>query len=150
MRIYFLVLILLCLYGCQHTVDSIDESTVLNKLYERHEQWQGVPYQLGGMSQQGIDCSGFVALTFAEMFDLNLPRTTHLQSQIKGQIPLDMIQAGDLLFFKIPQQKKYYHVGIYLEAGLFLHASTLKGVMISDLKTDYWQHSFWQATRVLD
>lgn len=145
-----MVLILLCLNGCQTTVDSIDEATVLSKLYDRYDQWQGVPYQLGGLTQQGIDCSGFVALTFAEMFELNLPRTTHLQSQIKEQIPLNMIQAGDLLFFKVPNQGKIYHVGMYLEDDRFLHASTSKGVIISSLATGYWRENYWKSLRVLD
>ena len=145
-------LMILCfsiLVSCGHSVNSHHPAVVLDTLYQRHEQWQGTPYQLGGYGKAGIDCSGFVALTFAEEFDIHLPRSTGKQAKLEGKIPQEMLQAGDLVFFKIPQQKKYDHVGIYLEAGQFMHASTSKGVVISDLTDGYWRHHFWQAVRVL-
>lgn len=146
-------LLMICfsiLLGCGHSMDSHHPALVLETLYQRHEQWRKTPYQLGGYDKEGIDCSGFVALTFAEEFDIYLPRSTRKQAKLAHKIPQDLIQAGDLVFFKIPQQKKYDHVGIYLEAGQFLHASTSQGVVISDLSDDYWRMHFWQAVRVLE
>ncbi|MDJ0853949.1 MAG: hypothetical protein QNI89_10035 [Desulfobacterales bacterium] len=32
----------------------------------------------------------------------------------------------------------------------FVHASTIRGVMISRLDEHYWRRSFWKARRVLD
>ena len=40
------------------------------------------------------------------------------------------------------------HVGIYLDHGQFMHASTRRGVMISALSDGYWRQRFWQARRV--
>ena len=137
------------LLGCGYSMDSHHPALVLETLYQRHEQWQGTPYQLGGRSQQGIDCSGFVALTFNQEFGIQLPRTTAAQAQLPGSVKKAELQTGDLVFFKIPQQKKYYHVGIYLEDHQFLHASTSQGVTVSDLHDDYWRTHFWQAVRVL-
>jgi len=135
--------------ACQHPINSLDQTTVLRSLYDRHEQWQGTPYQLGGMSQAGIDCSGFVALTFLQEYGITLPRTTQQQAQLNNTVARENMQAGDLLLFKIPQQKKYGHIGIFLENDRFLHASTSNGVMISSLKDNYWNDSFWKVVRVL-
>jgi cell wall-associated NlpC family hydrolase len=40
------------------------------------------------------------------------------------------------------------HVGIYLEDGKFLHASTEKGVMLSNLDDQYWARTYWKSVRV--
>ncbi|WP_223788223.1 NlpC/P60 family protein [Marinicella meishanensis] len=142
--------LLLCgLVGCSHSVGANHPAVMLDALYDRHEQWQGTPYELGGYDRQGIDCSGFVALTFAELFDVQLPRSTRDQAQIDAEIPESWLRTGDLVFFKIPKQGAMYHVGIYLHDDQFLHASTSRGVMISNLQADYWSDNFWKAVRVL-
>ncbi len=137
------------LISCSHSVGANHPAVLLDSLYERHEQWRNTPYQLGGYDQTGIDCSGFVALTFAELFDIQLPRSTRQQARIDAEIPKVLIETGDLVFFKIPKQGDIYHVGIYLEEDNFLHASTTKGVMISNLQAQYWSDSYWKAVRVL-
>lgn len=135
--------------GC-HQNNQVDDSVgVLEVLYQQHQQWQGTPYKLGGNDQNGIDCSGFVALTFAENFAVALPRTTHKLAQMDGAVAEADMRPGDLVFFIIPKQDSYYHVGIYLEGYRFLHASTSKGVMISDLNHVYWQKHYWKSLRVL-
>ncbi len=136
--------------GCGHSIEANHSEDLLDQLYQRHDQWQGTPYRLGGMSKQGIDCSGFVQLTFAEEFDLQLPRTTESQAQLSKQVKQKNLRTGDLVFFKIPNQGKLHHVGIYLEDDQFLHASTSKGVIISSLQDAYWRENYWQSVRVLD
>ena len=49
-----------------------DSSHVKKVLYSQFNDWQGVRYQRGGLSQHGIDCSGFVHLTYKSKLDLNL------------------------------------------------------------------------------
>jgi cell wall-associated NlpC family hydrolase len=39
-------------------------------------------------------------------------------------------------------------VGVYLENGKFLHASTKLGVVISHLNENYWKSAFWKARRL--
>ena len=150
MKHLLMMLIIFMTLSCSHSDRSINTDTVLDRLYQHHELWRGTPYQLGGMSRQGIDCSGFVQLTFAEQFGVQLPRTTGAQSKLKPNIKRHDLRAGDLVFFKIPKQRKLFHVGIYLEDGRFLHASTSQGVVVSTLTTDYWQDNYWQSIRVLD
>lgn len=55
-------------------------------------------------------------------------------------------QPGDLVFFWTSE--KVRHVGIYLEDGDFLHASTSKGVTISNMKSMYWRDRLISIRRV--
>ncbi|SLM31252.1 putative endopeptidase Spr [Desulfamplus magnetovallimortis] len=125
---------------------SDDTATVKEMLYEHYEQWKGIRYRLGGLDKNGIDCSGFVYVTYLEMFDIALPRTTRLQAQIGRAIPFNELRSGDLVFFKIGWKTR--HVGIYIENNMFLHVSTKKGVMISCLNDVYWGGRYWKARRI--
>ena len=149
MKILMTGLLVLSLLACQSTSPPKQSDGVLAALYQQHSEWRGTPYRLGGYDRSGIDCSGFVALTMADLFAVSLPRTTLHQSKLTPKVSASQLQTGDLVFFKIPGQGKTYHVGIYLEQGRFLHASTSRGVMISALTLDYWSRNFWQAVRIL-
>lgn len=122
------------------------EDKVVESLYAQFENWQGVPYQLGGLSKGGIDCSGFVYLTYKNHFGIELPRTTGQQAKTGQPVKGDVFQAGDLVFFKTGILVK--HVGIYVENGEFLHASTANGVMLSRLSDPYWSSHYWKTVRI--
>ncbi len=119
---------------------------IKRQLYAQYNAWKGVRYQLGGLSKKGIDCSGFVSITFKKKFAISLPRTTQQQAQQGFEIPRSQLKAGDLVFFKTGSN--VLHVGIYLENGKFLHASTSKGVTVSTISNSYWQKRYWKATRL--
>ncbi len=123
-----------------------DNETVKRKLYMQFNQWRGTKYRLGGLDKKGIDCSGFVYVTYLGQFGINLPRSTKLQSQIGKVIQLNTLRSGDLVFFKTGWTMK--HVGIYIENNMFLHVSTKKGLMISRLNDHYWNSKYWHARRV--
>lgn len=148
MRLFLIMLLCLAQMSCSHTVESKSDKQILNKLQSQYDSWQATPYQIGGLSRKGVDCSGFVQLTFSDEFNIQLPRTTAQQSQTGKTIKKDQLMAGDLIFFKIPKQGKIYHVGIYLENNLFLHASTSVGVTISNLDNIYWAKNYWKSQRV--
>jgi cell wall-associated NlpC family hydrolase len=98
------------------------------------------------MGPSGIDCSGFTLLTYRQLFGLNLGRSTEDQLQQGMPVNREALRPGDLVFFKTGFFKK--HVGIYLDKGLFVHASATKGVTVSTLKLAYWQKNFWTARRI--
>jgi len=50
------------------------------------------------------------------------------------------------VFFKI-ESKNVSHVGVYLMNNKFVHASTKKGVIISDLNEPYYQKYFFTGGR---
>ncbi len=80
------------------------------------------PYQWGGKSPFGIDCSGFVQMVF-KITGYKLPRDAWQQAE-SGELVSDftLAKAGDLAFFK-NDQGKLTHVGILLEMGRIIHAS---------------------------
>ncbi|HEX7367081.1 MAG TPA: NlpC/P60 family protein, partial [Pelobium sp.] len=59
------------------------------------------------------------------------------------------LKEGDLVFFKI-HSKSISHVGVYIGDHKFAHASSSRGVMISNLEEPYWQRYFYKGGRVLE
>jgi probable lipoprotein NlpC len=133
-------------------VPKIDRPTVSNsdwvkhRLYTQYSKWQGVRHKLGGLSRHGIDCSGFVQVTFKKKLGIDLPRTTRLQSNLGKEIRKSDLKAGDLVFFRTGSTSR--HVGIYLEKNKFLHVSERRGVMISKLDNVYWKSNYWKSIRI--
>ncbi|WP_198304985.1 NlpC/P60 family protein [Arcobacter vandammei] len=121
------------------------QAKINDNLFDFYTNWEGVRYKLGGTSKSGIDCSGFVQKALKEKFNLTLPRSTGEQAQIGKSINKNELQMGDLVFFKTG---KTNHVGIYIEDGKFMHASTKIGVTISELDNTYFAKSYWKAQRV--
>jgi probable lipoprotein NlpC len=124
-----------------------NKHSVVNRLLEQFQQWRGVEYRYGGLSTTGVDCSGFVLLTFRDQFKVALPRSTQRQAKVGTQVSIAELKPGDLVLFKIGFSGR--HVGIYAGEKKFLHASTSRGVIFSRLDSPYWKESFWQARRVL-
>lgn len=115
-------------------------------LLAHYERWQGVPYRYGGTTKQGVDCSAYIQHVFRDSFAEMLPRTTLQQAKQGIEIKRSDLQTGDLVFFNVSRRTK--HVGVYLEDGQFLHASTSKGVIISQLNNPYWKKRYWMSRRI--
>lgn len=119
-------------------------------MYRTIEHWYGTPYSLGGYSESGIDCSGFSKHLFSDLYNIQLPRTA--QEQYNNSAAIDDksgLKKGDLVFFG-SSKNHITHVGIYLTNNKFVHASTSRGVMISDLDDSYWNRKYVSAGRYLD
>lgn len=154
MRFWLIIVGMLLLAGCSsHRAPPpnprlSDSITVIANLNDQLQHWRGVPYRYGGMSRGGVDCSGFVLMTFRDKFDLQLPRETRMQAEIGTQIDKGDLLPGDLVFFKTGSGESGLHVGIYDTDNQFIHASTSRGVMRSSLDNVYWRKNFWQARRI--
>lgn len=129
-------------------LQDLHPARVRQALLAQHERWAGTPYRLGGESERGIDCSALVQAVFSDTFHLELPRTTDGQVNEGMAIERTELQAGDLVFFR--PSRAYNHVGIYVGDGVFLHASTSRGVRLSKLDSSYWRRHYWQARRPLE
>ena len=127
-------------------LDLSNQIWVKQMLYAQYDQWKTVKYKSGGMSRDGVDCSGFVSLTYDTRLGIKLPRSTDEQVNVGIAVTQRELAPGDLVFFKTGKVTR--HVGIYLEDGKFLHASTEKGVMISRMDDLYWAKAYWKAMRI--
>ena len=108
--------------------------------------WLGTPYRWGGTTRRGIDCSSFVQQLVRATFDIELPRTTATQVHRGERVSRDELIPGDLVFFR---RRGVRHVGVYLGAGDFIHASSSRGVTVSTMDSGYWSRYYWQSRRIL-
>jgi hypothetical protein len=128
-------------------VASASSGAVASAIRLRGDSWMGTRYRFGGESRSGIDCSAFTRQIFRETFGMELPRNTALQVQEGVSVSRDDLAPGDLVFFRRGGTR---HVGIYLGDNEFLHASTSRGVTISNLDESYYQRYYWTARRILN
>jgi gamma-D-glutamyl-L-lysine dipeptidyl-peptidase len=109
-----------------------DEKKVI--LIEDAKRMIGVPYQWGGTSGNGIDCSGFVRLLH-RWIGIQIPRDADMQHAAAKSVE-PPFETGDLLFFNDGDGKrKITHVGMSLGGWSMIHSSRRNnGVYIDDLQ----------------
>lgn len=118
------------------------------KLQKACNEWYGAKYKYGGCSKSGVDCSCFVKTMYKIAYGKDLQRSS--KNQYKACKPVKKwkkLKEGDLVFFKIGSTK-VNHVGIYLKDGKFIHASTKRGVVLSDLNEKYYKKHFFKGGKV--
>jgi LysM repeat protein len=119
---------------------------LLSGVYIAAHSLIGTPYVFGGTSSRGIDCSAFVMRVFG-LNGIKLPRTADVQYKMGTRVPRGHESAGDLVFFST-YCAGASHVGIYLGAGEFIHASSSRGVTISNLNDSYFRGKYLGAKRI--
>lgn len=121
------------------------------KLYSEAASWIGTKYKYGGTSKSGVDCSGFTYLMYKSVYGKTLSRQSEaiLNNNCK-RISKNQLKEGDLVFFRTDGKKSSNpnHVGIYLKNNKFIHASSSKGVVVSDITTDYYVKNWIAGGRV--
>lgn len=121
-------------------------------LYKEVASWLYVPHVDGGISYSGTDCSFFVYTIYKKVYGKTLERNSSaMLSKNCEKINKSRLREGDLVFFCTANKSRAYvnHVGIYLKENKFVHASTSRGVIVSDLDEPYYLRAWVCGGRVI-
>lgn len=128
--------------------------TVAHDVVAHARKLIGQPYLWGGASAAGMDCSGFVQLTY-RLSDYWLPRDASQMAytRAKSSRLTDPFKAapGDLLFFGIKAKdgrpERIQHVGLSLGGGRMIHS--LDDVHVASLNPTDPSYDAYEAGRFL-
>lgn len=125
----------------------------INNVIGEARTYIGTPYKWGGNDRKGIDCSGLLVRSF-ESVGMKIPRTTSQQIDLGKKVSLKKSREGDLVFFAFGKSKrKVTHVGLLSRVQNqkninFIHASSSRGVVETQLIKDYYLKRIRQVKRI--
>ena len=94
----------------------------------------------------------FIILSFPiyrKVYRTQVPRNTEDLKKESNKVAKRNLREGDLVFFTSSRSKnKVAHVGIYLKNGKFIHSSTSKGVIVSNLNENYYTKHWISGGRI--
>lgn len=133
------------------TISVEEHADLASNLDDFVQDWYGTPHRMGGNTKHGVDCSGFVIQCYQQVFNESFMgrRAEDMFGETKPIKKVNDLQFGDLVFFKIGG-RRIDHVGIYMSDGNFAHASSSRGVMISNLSENYYTKRFFMGGRKLN
>ena len=125
---------------------------IRSKIEQNAKKFLGYRYVWGATGPNKFDCSGFTQKVF-KIVGINLPRVSREQAKVGKYISFDALKKGDIIFFDTKHKKTgcVTHVGIYLEDGKFIHASSGgKRVMITSFKRRaFYKNRFLWGRRII-
>lgn len=127
------------------SVSGIDDQMARDLISEAN-RWLGTPYSYGGTTTGGTDCSGLVMSVYRDVTGVKIPRSTREQVRYCTNVARNKIRPGDLVFFASGSEVS--HVGLYVGNGSMIHASSSRGVIVSDIDTGYWGKRYMTGGRV--
>ncbi|WP_052569190.1 C40 family peptidase [Chitinivibrio alkaliphilus] len=135
----------------QDTIDHTSHSTSPRKSSRRLERtarsYLGVPYEFGGTTRRGMDCSGFVYRVYTDLgYDVSRLNSQGWYDHGGRRVSRNSLQVGDLCFFG--PSRRINHVGFYVGNDSFIHASSSRGIVITSLDDPYWSARFVGCRRI--
>jgi gamma-D-glutamyl-L-lysine dipeptidyl-peptidase len=92
---------------------------------EAARSYLGAPYEWGGMTERGIDCSGLIHMA-NRLTGRLVPRDADQQEAAAIEIDEADARPGDLVCFGEPGEA--HHIAFWLGDGRILHATAREGV----------------------
>jgi len=136
-------------YSYSQVNTPVPSNSISNQIETTAKSLLGTEYKYGANGPYQYDCSSFTKYVFSKQ-GITLPRVSRDQARV-GQLihTSSLLQKGDLIFFDSNHSSEISHVGIYLENGNFIHASSSKEkVVISSLNSNYYRKHFKWGRRV--
>ena len=152
--IFFFSLLMASCSSSKRVINNTNKPiSKVDKIVRNALQYKGVNYKYGGITKKGMDCSGIIYVAFGKE-NVQLPRVSREMAKRGKKISLNKAKKGDLLFFRTNKSsRKINHVGLIVSVNNgqinFIHATTSKGVIVSNLAQKYWKNAFVKATKVL-
>jgi cell wall-associated NlpC family hydrolase len=100
--------------GPAHDGDPVEEARA----------YLGAPYEWGGMTERGIDCSGLVHMAYRRLGQL-VPRDADQQEEAGGRIEAEALRPGDLATYG---DEAATHIAFWLGGERILHSTAREGV----------------------
>lgn len=94
-------------------------------------EFAGAPYQWGGVTPLGVDCSGMIQTTFAAR-GVSLPRDCWQQAAVGTMVAWDALAPGDLCFFRGETTERITHVAIYAGDDTIVHSTVACGQVVRE------------------
>jgi cell wall-associated NlpC family hydrolase len=110
--------------------DSVSSARALPPERWAEERFAGTPYQWGGVTPWGVDCSGLVQTTFAAR-GMAVPRDAGEQALIGEAVDPASIAPGDLLFFT-EGGDRITHVAFAAAGGMLAHSTLACGGFVRE------------------
>lgn len=92
------------------------------------ERFAGTPYQWGGVTPWGADCSGFVQTSYW-LHRILLPRDASRQAEVgvDAGTSIARLEPADLVFFSDRADRRITHVGMALGGSRMVHVALGRG-----------------------
>ena len=91
----------------------------------------GAPYQWGGVTPWGVDCSGLVQTTFAAR-GVVFPRDSAQQVELGAPVSPEAVRPGDLLFFRGEETARVTHVAFAAGQDGLIHSTVSCGGVVEE------------------
>lgn len=124
---------------------SVQASSKAASVVALAKEQVGKPYVWGAEGPDTFDCSGLVQYIYQHAAGVSMPRTTYDQVKVGQTVPLDQLQAGDLVFWG--SETAPYHVAIYIGNNQYVNAATPEQGTILQTMSSYYKPTI--AKRVL-